>query len=77
MAGFYHPEAPKIFENFNDYLAWGSKRWKKAAGRVGFVAYSGLVSDMQTKVVDTLVARSEAANLLPIVFWLMDTTPTV
>ena len=67
--GFYHPEAPKIFDNFNDYLAWGAKRWNKATGRVAFVAYSGLVSDMQTKVIDTLIARSEAANLLPIVFW--------
>ncbi len=36
---------------------------------MAFVAYSGLVSDMQTKVIDTLIARSEAANLLPIVFW--------
>ncbi|MCK4206944.1 cobaltochelatase subunit CobN [Brucella pituitosa] len=69
VAGFYHPDAPRIFENFNDYLAWGSERWNKATGRVGFVAYSGLVSDMQTKVVDTLVARSEASNLLPVVFW--------
>lgn len=69
VIGFYHPEASKIFDNFNDYLAWGAKRWDKATGRVAFVVYSGLVSDMQTKVVDALVIRSEAANILPIVFW--------
>ncbi|MFD2651793.1 cobaltochelatase subunit CobN [Brucella rhizosphaerae] len=69
VTGFYHPEAPQIFENLSEYLAWGSERWKKPTGKVAFVAYSGLVSNMQTKVIDTLISRSEAANLLPIVFW--------
>ena len=69
VTGFYHPQAPGIFASLDDYLGWGRERWQKTTGRVAFVIHSGAVADMQTKVVDTLVARSEAANLLPLVFW--------
>ncbi len=67
--GFYHPQAPEVFASLDDLLSWGAERWAGATGRVGFVAHGGMVSDMQTGLVDALVARSEAAGLAPIVFW--------
>ncbi|TEA79343.1 cobaltochelatase subunit CobN [Allopusillimonas ginsengisoli] len=38
-------------------------------GRVAFLIHQGVITDMLTREVDQLVARSEAAGLLPIVFW--------
>jgi cobaltochelatase CobN len=67
--GFYHPDAPRVFDSVEAYLQWGAARWMGTRGRVGFVAHSSAVSDMQTGLVDALVARSEAAGLVPIVFW--------
>lgn len=67
--GFYHPQAPEVFASLDDLLAWGAERWAGATGRIGFVAHGGMVSDIQTGLVDALVARSEAAGLAPIVFW--------
>lgn len=67
--GFYHPDAPRVFDSLDAYLAWGADRWKDAAGRVGFVIHSGTVSGLQTGPMHELVARTEAAGLLPVVFW--------
>ncbi|MEI2417001.1 cobaltochelatase subunit CobN [Orrella sp. JC864] len=39
------------------------------AGRVAFLIHQGVVADMLTREVDALIARSEAAGLLPAVFW--------
>ena len=68
-AGFYHPGAEQVFETLDAYLRWGADRWKDAKGRVGYMIHGGAVSDMQTGLVDALVARSEAAGLVPLVFW--------
>ncbi len=73
--GFYHPAAPHAFDTVEAYLEWGGDRWKDTAGRIGFVIHSGAISDMQTSLVDALVARSEAAGLLPVVFWFDSTDP--
>lgn len=67
--GFWHPEAPRVFESVEAYLAWGGRRWADGAGRVGFVAHSGAVGTLQTTLLETLVAQSEAAGMLPVVFW--------
>lgn len=67
--GFYHPDAPSVFSSIDDYLNWSSKRWSDQASRVGFVIHSGLISGMETKVLDYFVHTSEKAGLAPIVFW--------
>ncbi|PRD41875.1 cobaltochelatase subunit CobN [Phyllobacterium phragmitis] len=73
--GFYHPDAPHVFDTLDAYLSWGASRWKDTTGRVGFVMHSGAVSNMQTELVDALVGRSEAAGLMPIVFWVDSADP--
>jgi len=67
--GFYHPDAPEAFATVENYLAWGGARWERATGRVAFAIHSGLLSSMETDVVDAFVRRSEARNLVPMVFW--------
>lgn len=67
--GFYHPTAPSVFDNLDNYLAWGRDRWNNDAPRIAFAIHSSLISGMETKVIDTLVAQSEARGLVPIVFW--------
>jgi cobaltochelatase CobN len=67
--GFYHPAAPTAFDSLDSYLAWGRDRWRSDAPRIAFAVHSGFVSGMETKVIDTLVAESEARGLVPMVFW--------
>jgi len=67
--GFWHPDAPHVFETIDAYLAWGEDRWRNAAGRVGFVTGSGAIGDMQTTLLEALVERAEAARLIPVIFW--------
>lgn len=73
--GFYHPDAPHPFDTLEDYLAWGESRWNRTAGRVGFVTHANAVSGMQTGLLDTLVARSEAQGLVPVAFWFEGSDP--
>ena len=68
-AGIYHSAAPRAFATFDEYRRWGEGRWRESAPRVAFAIHSGLISAMETHVVDALVARSEARGLVPVVFW--------
>ena len=67
--GFWHPDAPHLFDSFDAYLAWGEDRWPEGAGRIGFVTDAGAVGNMQTTLLEALVARAEAAGLMPVTFW--------
>lgn len=67
--GFYHPDAPRIFDRLPDYLAWSDARAQGRRGRVAVLVHAGVVSDGLTRPVDMLVRRLEAADLQPIVFW--------
>lgn len=69
--GFYHPQAPQVFADFDAYLAWYDTRPQAATstGRVAFLTHSGKVSDMLTRNLNELVTRSEAAGITPVVFW--------
>lgn len=67
--GIYHPAAPAPFDSLDAYLAWGHDRWQRDAPRIAFAIHSGLISGMETKVIDTLAAESEARGMVPLVFW--------
>ena len=68
-AGFYHSAASETFDSLDAYLQWGGDRWKSNAPRIAFAIHPGLISGMETQVIDALVAQSEARGLLPLVFW--------
>ena len=67
--GFYHPAASHVFELLDSYLAWARARMPQAVGSVAFLIHNGVVSDMQTAVIDALIAAAEARNIMPIAFW--------
>jgi cobaltochelatase CobN len=73
--GIYHPAATAPFDSLESYLAWGRDRWTSDAPRIAFAIHSGLVSGMETQVIDTLVAQSEARGLVPLVFWFSAADP--
>lgn len=75
--GFYHPQAPQVFPSLQSYLGWYASRPDAPAttGRAAFLTYSGMVSDLLNDQLDTLIARTEAAGILPIVFWFDASTP--
>ncbi|MCS2608541.1 cobaltochelatase subunit CobN [Halomonas dongshanensis] len=68
--GMYHPAADALFSDVEEYLAWQGHPPDDGAGRVAFFVHQGMISSMATDEIDTLVARVEAAGLVPIVFWL-------
>ena len=67
--GFYRPAAPKPFDSIGDYLQWGASRWKRNAPRVAFLIHPGLVSGLETEVIDALIASSESKGILSIAVW--------
>lgn len=67
--GFHHPAVPRPFAAVADYLAWGKDRWPEGAPRVAFAIHPGTLSNMQTAVVDALIASAEARGLAPLAFW--------
>lgn len=70
--GFYHPQAPQVFTTLDAYLAWHTSRpdASSGTGRVAFLTHPGNVADLLTRDIDELIARSEAAGMTPVVFWL-------
>ncbi|PJX26656.1 cobaltochelatase subunit CobN [Advenella sp. S44] len=73
--GFYHPQAPHTLDNIQSYLNWyasavsASVKGPTSMGRVAFLISRQMVTGFVTSEVDALIRRSEAAGLLPIVFW--------
>lgn len=67
--GFYHPQAPDVFASLDDYLKWGGSRWAPQAPRIAVAIHASALANMQTQVVDALIAKAEAQGLLPLVFW--------
>jgi cobaltochelatase CobN len=74
-SGIYHPDAPRVFESVDAYLAWGRSRWAENAPRMAVVTYLGLISGMETAVLDDLVRRAEAAGVVPVPFWSPSSDP--
>lgn len=68
-AGLYHPAAPAPFTDVAAYLSWGQGRWARHAPRVAIAINTGMLSGMQTMMVDGLVAKMEKAGLAPLPFW--------
>ena len=58
-----------------DYLAWGADRWAPSAPRVAFAIHRGALVDDQLRLIDALVARSEARGQAPMAFWMDDRDP--
>lgn len=67
--GYYHPGAPQVFARLDDYLAWGSQRWKPAAPRVAIAIHSSSFATLQTQLIDAVIRRSEALGQVPLPFW--------
>lgn len=74
-AGYYHPAAPGPFEHVEDYLAWGTDRWPTGAPRVAFAIHRGALVDDQLRLINELIARSEARGQAPMAFWIDDKAP--
>lgn len=67
--GFYHPAAPGVFSTLEAYLAWGKARWQPGSGVVAFLTHAGALGDLQTDALDVLASKTEAAGMVPVIFW--------
>lgn len=69
-AGFYHPQAPALFDDVQDYLQWGSARWPEQAPRIGFIIHGSSIADAELALLDELIAASEQHGQAPLMFWI-------
>lgn len=69
VRGLYHPAAPALFADAASYLAWGRDRWPEGALRMAIAIHGGTIADLQTGLVDAIIARAEARGIAPMVFW--------
>ncbi|PWR18238.1 cobaltochelatase subunit CobN [Zavarzinia compransoris] len=69
VQGLYHPAADALFLDAASYLAWGRERWPAGAPRIAIAVHGGTIADLQTRLLDTIVARAEARGIMPLVFW--------
>ncbi|MEE2879036.1 MAG: cobaltochelatase subunit CobN [Pseudomonadota bacterium] len=67
--GIYHPDAQQFFENMEAYEDWGRQRWPQDAPRFAVIISSTYISAVQTRVLDAIVERAEAAGVMPVLFW--------
>ncbi|MFC7049989.1 cobaltochelatase subunit CobN [Emcibacter nanhaiensis] len=67
--GFYHPDAPVPFATLQAYLAWGERRWEEDAPVMAVAISSSYLSNAQTKVLEAVVDKVEAAGGIPLLFW--------
>lgn len=75
--GFYHPQAPHVFATLDAYLAWFATRAnaENFTGHVAFLTHTSAVTNMLTRDLDELIARSEAAGMVPVAFWFDNAHP--
>lgn len=73
--GFHHPAAPAAFASAEAYLRWGADRWPASAPRIAFLIGEGSVAGGETGLIDALIARSEAAGMLPFALWFPAAAP--
>ena len=65
----HHPDAPKLFDNINDYQAWYSGRngYDQKKPCVGIMNYNNSLKEGQIEAIDALIIKleSEGFNVLP------------
>jgi cobaltochelatase CobN len=63
VMGVYHPDAPRMFANLKEYLAWYRKA-KPSQGKLAIVTFfQSSIRDRELKVVDALLAALERQGL--------------
>ncbi|HLY64401.1 MAG TPA: cobaltochelatase subunit CobN, partial [Chloroflexota bacterium] len=68
-ASLYHPDAPRLFEELDDYLAWFFSRSQApppGAARVGIVLFRSFVLNRNTAHYDAVIRAVEKRGLLPV-----------
>jgi cobaltochelatase CobN len=70
QAGFHHPWAPGVFADAAGYLRWrGARGIPEDAPTVAMLIAPGMVTSMQTAVVDAAIERSQAHGVNAVAVW--------
>lgn len=76
QTGFHHPWAPAVFADATTYLAWRGERGTPSdAPTVAMLVAPGMVTSMQTAVVDAAIERSQAHGINAVAVWFDAGTP--
>lgn len=68
-AAIYHPDAPQLFTGPLEYLQWKGVDREQRPPVIGIAFHQQYVSGLQTRVVDDIIARVEAAGAVPLAFY--------
>ncbi|MBQ1497201.1 MAG: cobaltochelatase subunit CobN [Sphingomonas sp.] len=74
-AGLYHPAAPAPFAGAESFRTWAGTRGWADRPVVAIAIPDGMIRDMQTEIVDAVVAALGEKGLLAAPFWYDDTDP--
>ncbi|SHH70427.1 cobaltochelatase subunit CobN [Pollutimonas bauzanensis] len=73
----YHPKAPGLFfDHPLDYLKWKGVDLNNRPPVIGIAFHQQYVSAMQTRLIDDVIARVEAAGAVPLAYYSPTTDPT-
>ena len=64
LTGIYHPQADRLFTNFEDYLEWykSQNNFDKDALWVGMTFYNSNINEGQSKPIDFMISELEKAG---------------
>ena len=68
-ASLYHPDAPRLFESLDDYLAWFQHRpgaLRLSSARVGIILFRSFVLNRNTAHYDAVIRAVEQRGLVPL-----------
>lgn len=65
----YHPDAPHVFADTVSYLRWKKVAADPVAPVIGIAFHEQYVSSLQTRFIDSLIHRVEAAGAIPLAFY--------
>ncbi|MDV6321338.1 cobaltochelatase subunit CobN, partial [Chromohalobacter sp. HP20-39] len=68
-AGLYHPAAPAPFAAAEPFRTWAGTRGWADRPVVAIAIADGMIRDMQTEIVDAVVAALAEKGLLAAPFW--------
>src|SRR5690606_17478626 len=68
-AAIYHPDAQTLFTSPTEYLRWKQVDTENRPPIIAIAFHQQYVSGLQTRVVDDLIARIEAASAVPLAFY--------
>lgn len=69
VSGFYHPDAPDVFDNIDQLMAWKQQTASADLTNVLFTIHSNLISDSELKTIEYIAQQAKLKGIFPLFYW--------